>query len=119
MTGKATRTRIACGDEQYICRKAGAFVAALDTHFAFFERLAQAFEGGALKLGKFVKEEDATVSTREFTRTQWTAAAEQRLRRNTVMRRSKRSLMRKALNRAMQGFERSQLEREILRWNGK
>lgn len=99
---EAARAWIACGDEQYISREAGAFIAAFDPYLLFFEGLPKPFEGGALKLGEFVKKQHSAVSAREFARTQGPSTAKERLRRNTVVRSSKGGLLRQALHRAMQ-----------------
>lgn len=105
MAGKATRARVARCDEQNICGETGAFIAAFDADFAFFEGLAQALEGGALKLGELVEKEHPAVGAREFTGPKWAPAAEQRLSRNAVVRGTKRRALRKRLHRAMQGLE--------------
>jgi hypothetical protein len=101
MAGKTTGTRVARGNQQDIRRETGAFIAAFDAHFAFFEWLTQAFKSGALKFGKLVEKQHSTVCPREFAGAKWTATAEQCLGRNAVVGRTKRSALWKRVHRAM------------------
>jgi hypothetical protein len=118
VAGKATGTRVTCGNQQDIGRETGAFIAAIDAHFALFEWLTQAFECRALELGEFVEKEHPAVCARKFARTERTSTAKQRLSGNAVVRSTKGCALRKQVHRAMQGLKRSEFERAVLGWRG-
>ncbi len=88
---EAARAGIHRGHQHQSSGVGNAPTAARDRHVAIFQRLPEAFEDIAPKLGKLVEEEDPVVRERELSRPRRGAApTEQPGRRDGVVRRAKR-----------------------------
>ena len=83
--------RIGRGEEHHACRVRDAPADARQQHPALLERLAQAFEDVAAKLGELVEEENAVVRERQLAGARPRPAAEEAGGGNAVMRRAKRA----------------------------
>ena len=102
MAGEAAGAGVSGSNQEDICWKTGAFIAAFDAHFAFFKGLTQALESRPLKLGKFVEEQHAAVRARELARAKWSATAKESLSRDAVMRSAEWCTLGKRVYRTMQ-----------------